>query len=134
MEKFLSANNFGLYFHEEGSNIFRLIHDNNGFIDEVGSETIKKFIKQYVQSLPSNFDKKGTPKGITPDELLELVYNGSDTYFSPSFLEFLDHKKLDLLKDTAKHSYFAYANGVVVITKDTVKLKSYGEIKKSILD
>lgn len=132
LEKFLSANNFGLYFHEEGSNIFRLIHDNNGFIDEVGSETIKKFIKQYVQSLPSNFDKKGTPKGITPDELLELVYNGSDTYFSPSFLEFLDHKKLDLLKDTAKHSYFAYANGVVVITKDTVKLKSYGEIKKSI--
>ena len=132
LEKFLSTNHFGLYFHDKSSKIYRLIRDEGGFIEEVTSEGIKKFIKGYIQALPSNFDKKGTPKGIGPDELLEVIYKGAESYFSTSFFEFLDHKDLDLLNDTAKECYFPFKNGVVVIDKDKVTLKNYSDIKKSI--
>ena len=132
LEKFLSDNNYGLYFHEAGSRNYRLIYDDNGFIEEVNSENIKKFIKSYIKSLPPYFDKKGTTKGITGDDLLEVIYKGADTYFSNSFFEFIEHKQLDLLKDTPDKCHFSFKNGVVVIDKSNVKLLSYGQVKKHI--
>jgi hypothetical protein len=77
-------------------------------------------------SLPESFD------GIVREDLLEVIYRGQDTYFSKGFLEFLDTKEIDFLRDTATEAYFRLNNGVVVVMKDSYSLKSYVELKKAI--
>lgn len=132
LEQFLSESGFGLYFHDETSNIFRLIKENDGFIEEISTEQVKKFVKDYIMSLPDKFDKKGTQVGISPENLLEIIYKGSDSYFNNSFFEFITHKKPVILRDEHDKCYFAFKNGIVVITEKDVKLVKYGELDKSI--
>lgn len=128
LERFLcDVGGFALYFYDKASNIYRLVRVQDGFVEETSTEQIKKFIKNYITSLPDTFDE-----GTTPDELMEVVYKGSETYFSKSFFEFLDHVDLDLLKDTPEEAYFPFRNGVVVVDRDTIKLKSYRDIGKVI--
>lgn len=128
LDRFLcDTGGFGLYFHNE-SNIYRFIQVKDGFVEEASTEQVKKFIKQYVLSLPESFDG-----GVSPLELLEVVYKGADTYFSKAFLEFIDRRQIEFLKDEPTRAYFPFRNGVVVVEKDKpVTIKSYGEIGKHI--
>lgn len=123
---FLYESGFHLYFYDQASNIFRFVRQSDGFVTEETSESMKKFVKNYIQNLPSKFDS------ITPNELLEVVLRGSDTYFGKGFLEFLDRSKIDLLCDDATTAYYPFRNGVVKVTKDGSKLLSYGEVGKVI--
>jgi hypothetical protein len=128
LERFLSdTGGFALYFYDVNSNIYRIVRVSDGFVEEASTEQIKKFIKSYVTSLPDSFDG-----GITPNDLMEVVYKGSDTYFSKSFFEFLDHINPDLLKDTAEEAYFPFHNGVVVVDRNNITLKTYKDIGKVI--
>ena len=123
---FLYESGFHLYFYDQASNIFRFVRQSDGFVTEETSESMKKFVKNYIQNLPSKFDS------ITPNELLEVVLRGGDTYFGKGLLEFLERSKIDLLKDDANTAYFPFNNGVVRIDKNGSKLLSYGEVGKVI--
>jgi len=120
--EFLYNSGFHLFFYDKKSNIFRLVYQKDGFVQEASTEMIKKFVKNYIQSLPAKFDN------ITPNELLEIVMKGSDAYFANGFLEFMDAKDIDLLKDDAKAAYFPFKNGIVKIDAQGFKLMSYGEV------
>jgi len=120
--EFLFNSGFHLFFYDKKSNIFRLVYQKDGFVQEATTEMIKKFVKNYIQSLPAKFDN------ITPNELLEIVMKGSDAYFGNGFLEFMDAKDIDLLKDNAKAAYFPFKNGIVKIDAQGFKLMSYGEV------
>lgn len=125
MEFIFEVGGFCLYFHNE-SNLFRLVRVKDGLVEETTTEQMKKFIKDYILSLPSSFDR-----GTHPTELLEVILKGSDTYFSQSFLEFLDSRKLDFMKDEPDKAYFPFRNGVVVVERGKPPvLKTYGDIKK----
>ena len=123
---FLFKSGYHLYFYDEGSNIFRFVRQQNGFVSEATSESMKKFIKSYIQDLPPKFDS------ITPNDLLEVVLRGGDTYFGKGLLEFLDRSRIDLLKDDANTAYFPFKNGVVKVDKNGSKLLSYGDVGKVI--
>lgn len=128
LERFLSSvGGFYLYFYDRSSTIFKIIKDDHGLIEEASTEQIKKFIKDYILSLPDVFDG-----GITPQELLEVIYKGSETYFSKSFFEFLDRKELNFLRDTVDTAFLPFKNGVVVVTKSTIRLTTYSELGKCI--
>ncbi len=118
---------FRLYFYDPNSTIYRLIRVKDGFVEEASTEQIKRFIKDYVDRLPDTFDGE-----VSPQDLLELMYKGASLLFSDAFFEFFDRADVDFLKDTKDVSYFPFKNGVVVITKDDIELKSYGELKKCI--
>jgi hypothetical protein len=118
---------FRLYFYDENSTIYRLIRVKDGFVEEASTEQIKRFIKNYVDRLPDTFDGE-----VSPQDLLELIYKGSSILFSEAFFEFFDRAEIDFLKDDKHTSYFPFKNGVVVVTKDKVELKSYGELRKCI--
>jgi hypothetical protein len=119
---FLAENGgFGIYYYDKNSTIYKLIQIVDGFVEEVSTEQIKKFVQNYVHGLPDSFD------GITGAELLEVLYKGADTYFSKSFLEFLPRIKLNLLKDTPDAAHFCFQNGVVKITRDKFELLTYKE-------
>lgn len=129
MDFLYNSGGFCLYFHNK-SPIFRVVRVQDGRVTESTTEQIKKFIKEYILSLPDEFDH-----GTHPNELLEVVLKGSDTYFSNSFLEFLDAREMDFLKDEPNKAYFPFKNGIVVIERGKAPvLKNYGEIKKFVWD
>jgi hypothetical protein len=116
---------FRLYFYDQNSTIYRLVRIKDGFVEESSTEQIKRFIKDYIDRLPDSFDG-----GITPQDLLEHVYRGASVLFSEAFFEFFDRANIDFLQDTKDLSYFPFKNGVVCISNDTIKLKTYGELNK----
>jgi hypothetical protein len=118
---------FSLYYYDRTSTIFRIVKCRDGFVEEVSSEHIKKFLKEYIESLPDSFDG-----GITSEDLMELVLKGADTFFSKSILEFLNRSDFDFLKDTAEEAFFPFRNGVVRVNKEGPKLVAYKDIKKVI--
>jgi hypothetical protein len=121
--EFLFNSGFHLFFYDKKSNIFRLVYQKDGFVQEATTEMIKKFVKNYIQSLPAKFDN------ITPNELLEIVMKGSDAYFGNGFLEFMDARNIDLLKDDATTAYFPFKNGIVKVDANGSKLLSYGDVR-----
>lgn len=121
---FLYDNGFHLYFYDAASNIFRFVRQCNGFVTEETTESMKKFVKNYIENLPPKFD------GITPSELMEVMLTGANLYFGPGLLEFLNRSPIDLLKDNATTAFFPFQNGIVKITKDGAKLLSYGDVGK----
>lgn len=118
---------FSLYYYDKGSTIFRVVKCENGFVEEVSSEHLKKFLQTYINSLPDTFDG-----GITSGDLMELILSGATRFFSDGILEFLARSEFNFLKDTVKEAFFPFKNGVVIVTKDSVKLKNYHDIKKVI--
>lgn len=118
---------FSLYYYDVNSTIFRIVRCTDGFLEEVSTEHIKKFLKNYIERLPDTFDG-----GVTSPDLIELILKGSDTFFSKGILEFLNRGEFDFLKDTATEAFFPFKNGVVRVTKGSIDLLSYKEIKKVI--
>jgi hypothetical protein len=114
----------GYKYNEQSENIIVQVKD--GFVKEVEIYDIKQFLKNEILSLPDTFD------GITPDELLEVVYREYLSYLSKGFMDFLSVKKLDFLKDTRDAAFFPFRNGIVEVNKKSVKLHKYGEFKQVI--
>lgn len=118
---------FGLYFYDKASTIYRVVRLSDGFVEEASTEQMKKFILEYIDSLPDTFDG-----GITPELLKELVMKQYNSLFNEAFLEFCERVEPDFLKDEAEKSYLPFRNGVVVISKGNIDLVTYGSIKKFI--
>lgn len=116
---------FRLYFYDPKSTIYRLVRIQDGFVEESSTEQIKRFIKEYVDKLPDSFDG-----GVTPQDLLELIYKGATALFSDAFFEFFDRANIDFLEDKQDVAYFPFVNGVVEVKKDSVALRTYGELNK----
>ena len=116
---------FRLYFYDNASTIYRLVRVKDGFVEEASTEQIKRFIKDYIDKLPDSFDG-----GVTPQDLLELIYKGASIFFSDAYFEFFDRANLQFLKDTKDEAYFPFKNGVVTVSKKEIVLRSYGELGK----
>ena len=112
---------FYIYYYDNKLN-YKLIKIEDGFVSETNTEQIKKFINNYIDGLPSQFD------GTTPGKLREIIYKGADAYFNKSLFEFMPNIKLNLLKHTKQAAYYPFKNGVVKITKNKKELLKYGEI------
>lgn len=121
------AGGFYIYLYDKSSTIFKLVRWKDGFIEETSTQQIKEFIKDYIDSLPDTFDG-----GATRDDLMEVILKGSGVYFTDPFFEFLDKANPDFLRSTKYTSYFPFNNGVVVIDKEKISLKSYGELGKTV--
>jgi hypothetical protein len=118
---------FSIYYYDNRTTIYKIVQCRDGLIEDVTTEHIKKFLLNYIDSLPETFDNN-----LTPDEIKEILLKGSDTFFSKSLLEFLPRGQYDFLKDTEDKAYFPFRNGVVVVWDEMVELKSYSQINKVI--
>lgn len=129
LDKFLKEGGYSLFFYDQSSNIYRIVKETSGLLEEVSIERIKKFIKAYVYSLEpiEPFDH-----GTTASQLMEVILKGSDTYFSKSLLEFLDERRFVFFKDSKDAAYFFYKNGVVSVTAGGIALKGYADIDRVI--
>jgi hypothetical protein len=118
---------FSIYYYDNRTTIYKIVQCRDGLIEDVTTEHIKKFLLDYIDSLPETFDNN-----LTPEDIKEILLKGSDTFFSKGLLEFLPRGHFDFLKDTWDAAFFPFRNGVAVITKDKMELKSYAEINKVI--
>lgn len=124
--QFLYDHGFHLFFYDKHNSTYRVVQQKDGLVEYVSSETVKKFIKEYIHSLPDKFDS------ITPAELMEVIMKGADTYFGNSLMEFVDAKEIDILKDSADAAYFTFTNGIVKVTSKGAELLSYGQVGKPV--
>jgi len=116
---------FRLYFYNNQSTSYRLIRIKDGFVEDSSTEQVKKFIKEYVNTLPDEFDG-----GKNPQDLLEVIYRGANVFFSEGYFEFFERANIEFLQDTPHKAYFPFKNGIVEVTKDSILLKTYGELNK----
>ena len=116
---------FRLYFYGNQGTSYRLIRLQDGFVEESSTEQVKKFIKQYIDTLPDEFDG-----GKNPQDLLEVIYRGANVFFSEGYFEFFERANIDFLQDTPDKAYFPFKNGIVEVCKDAIILKTYGELNK----
>jgi hypothetical protein len=128
LQRFLTdRGGFKLYFYEPNSIIYRMVRVLDGMVVESSTEQIKKFIKNYINRLPSSFDA-----GLEPQSLMETIYKGANQYFSDNFFEFFERADLKFLSDKKEEAYIPFSNGVVRVTKDGLSLLEYGSIKEVI--
>lgn len=122
LEFLSSTGGYYLYYYDKKSTIFKVVRVQDGFVEEASTEHLKKFIDNYIMGLPNSFD------GITPNQLLEAIYKGANTYFSASLLEFMQRIELNFLRDTPHEAFFPFKNGVLKVTKDKKELLTYGAL------
>lgn len=120
---FYHSNAVGLFFIDEKNYTYAKLTE--WFFQEITTEYLRKLALSHINSLPEAFDC-----GITRTELLEYFLKGSDTFFSRSFLEFLNRFNPDYLQDTSTTGFIPFKNGVVCVTRDNIELKPYNEVKK----
>lgn len=116
---------FSLFYYDKNSTIYRVVQCRDGLLQEASSEYMKKFIVEYIDTLPDTFDA-----GITPDDLKELLLKGHDRFFSNGLLEFLPRSDYNLLKDEVDAAYFPFKVGVVKVTRETIQVLTYKEVNK----
>jgi hypothetical protein len=126
LKDFLSdTGGFYLYFYDNNTTLYKIIQIKDGLVSEASTEKIKKYIVQYINSLPSQFDY-----GCSPQLLMEKILQGCNIYFSNGFFEFLETIKPDFLRSTKDVQYFPFKNGIVEIDKKGASMKTYGELGK----
>jgi len=91
----------------------------NNVVEQTTAKAIKDFVRMYL--LMKN-----------EREVLSQLMKGANKYFGVGILEFLESKKLDLLKDSKDKAYFVFKNCVAVVTKNGIKIKNHTEIEKPI--
>lgn len=117
--QWLYDNYVQLYFHNKKTGSYRLVHEENKKIKEVWSENIKKYVKEALI-------KAGHL------DVLEAIIKNTNSIFTDSFFEYLDHSKVEILKDTKDKCYFPFDNAIVTITKNDILLSNYGTFHHSI--
>lgn len=110
---FLAKHGFGKYYPERAlSPIFVVVKENKVRLSSV--EQIKDFVLKYLE-------QRG--------EVSVWNYCSRSTYlFSENFLNMIDSIDVKILQDTKHESYIPFKNGVVTISKNDVKLKSYIDV------
>lgn len=123
---FLFNSGFFMFFYDEKTKDYQFAREHMGLLEVATTETMKKFVQDYIKTLPDEFD------GTTRDHLNESFMRGADTYIGKGMLEFLRVKKLDVLRDTPDASYFPFRNGIVKTTVEGSEIISYAEAGKSV--
>lgn len=111
---FLERNGFKKYFPSDTQKPSWVFIESNK-VSEISTEKIKDFVLKYLES-KSEFE----------------VWNYCANYqnlFSENFLLMLESIELGMLKDTKYKSYLAFSNGILEVTKDSVKLLDYLDIE-----
>lgn len=116
----------------------KLIQVKDNIISEVKVIHIKRFIQDYIKSLPFKIPTEiyGTDseekviKDAYRDAILSKVIKGNQQYLNKSILEFLPEFKDDILEHTESEMYFLYKNCFVEISAKGYKAKPYKELPK----
>lgn len=119
LQRWLHDNYVQLYFHDAKTGVYRLITENEGKLEEIFPENIKKYVKTELMRY-KHYD------------VLEQIIKQANSIFTDTFFEFIDKADVDILRDEIDKCYFPFANAIVRITSDKIEEVSYRSIGKSV--
>lgn len=125
-KKFLEENGFFKHFLSQG---YILIKSDSKILREVEPVRIKDFVYSYIQTLDESYFKD-----TSRPQVLDAIIKYSQQFFTPTFLDFLEAKEIQLFRDSKNIAYFYFTNGFVEVTADSITLKSYSEMEGCIWD
>jgi hypothetical protein len=131
---FIENNGFAPMFLEgtNGESIFVRLQDN--IVEEVTPHTIKDFVFDWVSKLDSilPLDTPLPEVQFYRSDLIKALQDAENVYFSKTKLECIVSVKPKFHKDSRKEAYFYFKNGFVTVSKDSITLKHYSELKGAI--
>lgn len=125
-KKFLEENGFFKHYLSQG---YILIKNDSKILREMEPAKIKDFAFTYVQTLDDSYFKE-----TSRVKVLDAILKYSPQFFTSTFLDFLEPKEIQFLRDSKESSYFCFSNGFVEVTKDSITLKNYSEMEQCIWD
>ena len=113
----------GYYKRYINSNSSLLIHADGIVIKEVSVEHIKDVLSNYVDQLENlAFIYEDDSFNIPHDALRNVYLNQSHTICNDNWLQHLNAHEVPFLKDTETSSFYAFQNGLVEVTSDTISI------------
>ena len=119
LQEWLHDNYVQLYFHNEKSGAYRLVHTDNKKISEVYAEDIKKFVKKELV-------KHGHL------DVMEAIMKQTNSLFTDSFFEYIDKAEVKILHDKQDKCYFPFSNNIITICKESIDVINYGSVDEYI--
>lgn len=106
------------YINDESS---LLINADGIVIEEMSVENIKDALSSHVERLGDlTFIYQETSYNIPHQALRNIYYSQSHLIFNDKWLQHLNAHTMPFLKDTEKSSFYAFQNGLVEVTSDTI--------------
>ncbi len=133
----ISKQNFKRFLEENGFCKLQLEHGyillkvSKNIVREVEIFNIKDFVINYLKSLDDELFTDA-PKS----KVVDAVIKGASQHFVNGYLEFLETKQLEFLRDTKDKGFLFFSNCFVDISKDKneVEVKKYEELEGYIWD
>ncbi len=125
-KRFLEENGFCKLKLEKGYIMLRV---QKNIVQEVEIFNIKDFVITYLKVLD---DEHFTD--VRKSRVIDEVMKGASQHFVLPFLEFLETKELNFLRDTKEKGYLFFSNSFVEVTTKAVTVKRYEELDGFIWD
>ena len=131
----ISKQNFKRFLEENGFCKLQLEHGyillkvSKNIVREVEIFNIKDFVIDYLKRVDDEYFSD-SPKA----KVIDAVIKGASQHFVNSFLEFLETRELEFLRDTKDNGFLFFANCFVEVNKAKVEVKRYEELEGYIWD
>lgn len=125
-KRFLEENGFCKLQLERG---YILLKVSKNIVREVEIFNIKDFVIDYLKRLDIEHFKE-TPR----IKVIDAVIKGAPQHFVQTFLEFLETRELEFLRDTKEKGFLFFSNCFVEIASNKINVKRYEELDGFIWD
>jgi len=125
-KRFLEENGFCKLQLEHG---YILLRVTKNIVREVEIFNIKDFVIDYLKRLDNEHFSDTTKLKV-----IDAIIKGAPQHFVQTFLEFLETRELDFLRDTKEKGFLFFSNCFVEITHSKMMIKRYEEMEGYIWD
>jgi hypothetical protein len=116
----------GYFRYNIGGGEYILIQINNNIVTEIYRFDIRRFVYDYINKLPFEFD------GIFRITLQEWFFKNEKKFISDNIFELLTPKDIDFHKDKKDNALFFFKNTVVKVDKDKLTTFDYSSLESFI--
>ena len=125
-KRFLEENGFCKLQLERG---YLLLKVTKNIVRDAEIFNIKDFVISYLKRMDEEIFKE-----TTKTKVIDAVIKGAPQHFVHTFLEFLETREPEFLRDSKDKGFIFFANCFVEITKDKIDVKKFEELEGFIWD
>jgi hypothetical protein len=125
-KKFLEENGFCKQKLGRG---YKLLHVEKNIVHETEIFDIKDFVIDYIKIM-DDLDFTGTSK----QNVIAALIDGASQFFTQTFIEFLETRKLQFMRDTKDRSFLFFSNCYLEISRSGLQIRKYEELQFCIWD
>jgi len=126
----ISRNRFKKFLEENGfckqklGRGYKLLHIEKNTVHEIEIFDIKDYVIDYIKIMD---DLKFT--GTSKPEVIAALLDGASQFFTQTFIEFLETRRLEFMRDTKDKSFLFFSNCYLEISRTGVQIRKYEELR-----